>query len=58
MNAEIDEICKKKEDAISEQHFEEAARFRDQEKQLRQKQVEMIEAWKKSREEVAHAGHH
>ncbi|MGK0176161.1 MAG: ATP-dependent Clp protease ATP-binding subunit ClpC [Lentimonas sp.] len=51
MNTEIDEICKKKEDAISEQHFEEAARFRDEEKQLRQKQVEMIEAWKKTREE-------
>lgn len=51
MKTEIDEICKKKEDAISEQHFEEAARFRDEEKQLRQKQVEMIEAWKKTREE-------
>lgn len=51
MKVEIDEICKKKEDAISEQHFEEAARFRDKEKQLRQKQVEMIEAWKKVREE-------
>ncbi len=51
MNTEIEDICKKKEDAISEQHFEEAARFRDQEKQLRQKQVELIEAWKKSREE-------
>ncbi len=51
MNAEIDEICKKKEDAIGGQHFEEAARFRDKEKQLRQEQVEMIEAWKKVREE-------
>ena len=51
MNTEINEICKKKEDAISEQHFEEAARFRDQEKQLRQKQADMIESWKKSREE-------
>lgn len=51
MNAEIEAICKKKEDAISEQHFEEAARFRDQEKQLRQKQVELIETWKNAREE-------
>lgn len=51
MSAEIDEVCKKKEDAISEQHFEEAARFRDQEKQLRQKQLETIETWKKNREE-------
>lgn len=51
MNTEISDICKKKEDAISEQHFEEAARFRDQEKQLRKKQSDMIEAWKKSREE-------
>lgn len=51
MNDEISDICKKKEDAIGEQHFEEAARFRDQEKQLRKKQSEMIESWKKSREE-------
>ncbi|MFT6059534.1 MAG: ATP-dependent Clp protease ATP-binding subunit ClpC, partial [Lentimonas sp.] len=52
MNATIEDICAKKEDAISGQHFEEAAKFRDEEKQLRQKQVDIIEEWKKSREET------
>lgn len=48
----IDEVCAKKEDAISKQHFEEAAKFRDEEKRLRQKQVDVIESWKKTREET------
>ena len=52
MDSEIEEVCKKKEDAISGQHFEEAARFRDREKKLRQEQVDKIEAWKKNREEA------
>jgi len=52
MNATIEDVCTKKEDAISGQHFEEAAKFRDEEKQLRQKQVDIIEEWKKSREET------
>ena len=52
MNATIEDVCAKKEDAISGQHFEEAAKFRDKEKQLRQKQVDMIEEWKKTREET------
>lgn len=52
MNATIEDVCAKKEGAISGQHFEEAAKFRDEEKQLRQKQVDIIEAWKKSREEI------
>jgi len=52
MNTTIEEVCAKKEDAISKQHFEEAAKFRDEEKQLRQKQVDVIESWKKSREET------
>lgn len=52
MNATIEDVCAKKEAAISGQHFEEAAKFRDEEKQLRQKQVDVIEAWKKSREET------
>lgn len=51
MNATIEEVCAKKEEAIAEQHFEEAAKFRDEEKQLRKKQADVIEAWKKSREE-------
>lgn len=49
---EIDEVCGQKEDAISKQHFEEAAKFRDQEKQLRQKREQMMEDWKQSRKET------
>jgi len=52
MNSTIEAVCAKKEEAISKQHFEEAATFRDDEKQLRQKQADVIEAWKKSREEI------
>ncbi len=48
---EIEQICGQKEKAISEQHFEEAAKFRDQEKQLRAKQEEVTEEWKRAREE-------
>ncbi len=49
---EIEEVCAKKEDAISKQHFEEAAKHRDYEKQLRTKQETTLEAWKRSREET------
>jgi ATP-dependent Clp protease ATP-binding subunit ClpC len=48
---EIDTVCGQKEDAIAKQHFEEAARFRDHEKQLRAKQEQITEEWKKAREE-------
>jgi len=51
MTATIEEVCAKKEEAIAGQHFEEAAKFRDEEKQLRKKQEDVIAAWKKSREE-------
>lgn len=51
MNDTIEDVCGKKEEAISKQHFEEAAKFRDEEKQLRQKQADTIEQWKKDREE-------
>ncbi|HLS27119.1 MAG TPA: ATP-dependent Clp protease ATP-binding subunit [Opitutales bacterium] len=51
LSAEIDEVCGKKEDAISKQHFEEAAEFRDKEKQLRAKREQLLENWKKNREE-------
>ncbi len=51
MAAEIDDVCAKKEDAISKQHFEEAAKFRDREKQLRQQREDLIAEWKKNREE-------
>lgn len=51
MTAEIEAVCGKKEDAIAKQHFEGAAKYRDEEKQLRKKQTDFIEEWKKSREE-------
>ena len=48
---EIEKVCALKEDAIAKQHFEEAAKHRDQEKQLRTKREQMIEAWKHTREQ-------
>src|SRR5436853_1150796 len=51
LEGEIEEIKTKKERAINEQHFEEAAKFRDQEKQLRAKQDQITEQWKKQRDE-------
>ena len=51
LTKEIEGICGQKEKAIAEQHFEEAAKFRDQEKQLRAKQEHITEQWKKTRDE-------
>ncbi|MEY2591552.1 MAG: ATP-dependent Clp protease ATP-binding subunit ClpC, partial [Acidimicrobiaceae bacterium] len=51
LTKEIEAVCASKEKAIAEQHFEEAAKFRDQEKQLRAKQEQFTEQWKKSRDE-------
>ena len=51
LSEEVEDICAKKEDAISKQHFEEAAKFRDREKQLRARREEILEDWKKNREE-------
>jgi len=48
---EIDEVCGQKEKAISKQQFEEAAKYRDQEKQLRAKQEQILEQWRKQRDE-------
>ena len=52
LGKEIDLICGKKEEAISKQHFEEAAKFRDQEKQLRAKRENAMEEWKRTRKET------
>lgn len=52
LSKQIEEICQQKEEAIAKQHFEEAAQFRDNEKQLRAKQDEVTESWKKEREET------
>ncbi len=48
---EIEQVCVQKEEAIAKQHFEEAAKFRDQEKQLRTRLEQATDEWKKSREE-------
>jgi ATP-dependent Clp protease ATP-binding subunit ClpC len=48
---EIESVCTQKEQAIAAQHFEEAAKYRDKEKQLRTQQEELIESWKKTRDE-------
>ncbi len=51
LTKEIEKVCAQKEEAIAKQHFEEAAKFRDTEKQLRAKQEQTTENWKKSRDE-------
>jgi len=51
LTPQIEAICAQKEKAISDQHFEEAAKFRDQEKQLRARQEEITAGWKKRRDE-------
>ncbi|MGF1530079.1 MAG: ATP-dependent Clp protease ATP-binding subunit [Puniceicoccaceae bacterium] len=51
LTEQIEEVCEKKEQAISGQNFEDAARFRDSEKQLRKTREEILENWKISREE-------
>lgn len=51
MSAKIEEVCGQKEEAIAKQHFEQAAKFRDEEKHLRKTQLDATEAWKQSREE-------
>jgi ATP-dependent Clp protease ATP-binding subunit ClpC len=52
LGKKIEEVCGLKEESISKQQFEDAAKFRDQEKQLRNQREEMIESWKKSRAET------
>jgi len=51
LSKEIDRVCTLKEDAISHQNFEDAAKHRDQERQLRKKREDMLESWKTHREE-------
>ncbi len=52
MGHKIEEVCQQKEEAISKQHFEEAAKYRDEEKQLRAKREAALQEWKKTREET------
>jgi ATP-dependent Clp protease ATP-binding subunit ClpC len=48
---EIDQVCASKEEAISQQRFEDAAQLRDKEKHLRAEREEKLETWKHSRDE-------
>jgi ATP-dependent Clp protease ATP-binding subunit ClpC len=52
LGKQIEEVCSMKEESISKQQFEDAAKYRDREKQLRGQREEMIESWKKSRAET------
>ncbi len=52
ISEEIEKVCEAKESAISAQQFEEAAKFRDEEKSLTQKRERRLEEWKKEREET------
>src|SRR5687767_13611196 len=51
IEVEIEEIKTRKEKAIKEQDFEGAASMRDKEKQAKEKQDAVLNAWKASREE-------
>src|SRR5687767_12287438 len=51
LEVEIEDIKTRKERSIKEQDFEGAASMRDQEKQLRAKQDQITEQWKKQRDE-------
>jgi ATP-dependent Clp protease ATP-binding subunit ClpC len=48
---QIEEIRKKKEEAIRAQQFEQAAAFRDQERQAREEMDRVMEQWRKTRDE-------
>ncbi|MEN8255512.1 MAG: ATP-dependent Clp protease ATP-binding subunit [Verrucomicrobiota bacterium] len=51
LEAEIQEFEKKKNDAIHEQQFEDAARYRDQERQTKEKLETLLDEWRKQRDE-------
>ena len=50
ISSKIEELARKKEDAIREQRFEEAATLRDAEKSLIAQKEDVVKAWKKSLE--------
>jgi ATP-dependent Clp protease ATP-binding subunit ClpC len=52
LDDQIEAVCALKEESISQQKFEDAAEYRDQEKQLRKKREETLEEWKKTRAEL------
>lgn len=52
IDKEIEKISAQKDEAISKQNFELAAKVRDQEKKLRATKDEMVQKWRHNREEV------
>jgi ATP-dependent Clp protease ATP-binding subunit ClpC len=54
LGQEIEKVCAQKESAISEQHFEQAAQFRDQEKKLRAQKEDLLVQWKETRDKEKH----
>jgi ATP-dependent Clp protease ATP-binding subunit ClpC len=51
LEEEIHEFEKKKNDAIHQQKFEDAANFRDQERQAKEKLDQLLDQWRKQRDE-------
>jgi ATP-dependent Clp protease ATP-binding subunit ClpC len=51
LEEKIHEFEKKKNDAIHEQKFEDAANFRDQERQAKEKLDQLLDTWRKQRDE-------
>ena len=49
LNSELDELAKRKEDAVRSQDFERAARFRDEERELQQRIRDEKTAWEEER---------
>jgi ATP-dependent Clp protease ATP-binding subunit ClpC len=52
LSQKIESVCREKERAISEQKFEDAAKFRDEEKQLREEQSRSLEKWRNDKKSV------
>jgi ATP-dependent Clp protease ATP-binding subunit ClpC len=52
LSQKIENICREKEKAISEQKFEDAAKLRDEEKQLREEQNRSLEKWRNDKKSV------
>ncbi|MDR1591238.1 MAG: ATP-dependent Clp protease ATP-binding subunit [Puniceicoccales bacterium] len=52
LSQRIENVCREKEKAIGEQKFEEAAKFRDEEKQLRGEHAKILEKWRNDKKAV------
>ncbi|MDR2812768.1 MAG: ATP-dependent Clp protease ATP-binding subunit [Puniceicoccales bacterium] len=52
LSQKIENVCREKEKAIGEQNFEEAAKFRDEEKQLRGEHAKILEKWRNDKKTV------